>query len=121
MIALLWTIPVLILRPFQNTPFSDDWVYGWSVEHLLRTHTLKILDIASSVNPVQVLWGALFCVPTGVPASDDGLSIGIEGTFSFNGQAMTALGPLLSPLIAHRGATFFLMPSGRAWCRFWHF
>lgn len=37
----------------------------------------------------------LFCVPTGVPASDDGLSVGIEGTFNFNGQALTALGPLL--------------------------
>jgi len=55
----------VLLRPFQNTPFVDDWVYGWSVEHLLLTGELRILDNASSVNPVQVLWGALFCLPTG--------------------------------------------------------
>ncbi len=55
----------MLLRPFQNTPFVDDWVYGWSVEHLLLTGELRILDNASSVNPVQVLWGALFCLPTG--------------------------------------------------------
>ncbi len=64
-IVLLWAVPIALLRPFQNTPFVDDWVYGWSVEHLLRTGQLKILDVSANVNPAQVLWGALFCLPGG--------------------------------------------------------
>src|SRR5690349_20315443 len=58
-------LPVVLLRPFQDTPFIDDWTYAWSVEHLLRTGQLKILDWSVSVNVVHVLWGALFCVPFG--------------------------------------------------------
>jgi hypothetical protein len=34
-----------LLRPFQNLPFVDDWVYAWPVEHLLKSGELKILDI----------------------------------------------------------------------------
>ena len=64
-IVAVWAIPIVLLRPFQNTPYVDDWVYAWSVEHLLRTGELRILDISSSANPAQVLWGALFCVPGG--------------------------------------------------------
>lgn len=58
-------LPVVLLRPLQDTPFIDDWTYAWSVEHLLRTGRLKILDWSVSVNVVHVLWGALFCVPFG--------------------------------------------------------
>ena len=54
-----------LLRPFQNTPFVDDWAYAWSVEHLLRTGEMRILDWSTSINIVQVAWGALFCVPFG--------------------------------------------------------
>jgi len=64
-ILICWSIPVLLLRPFQNLPFVDDWVYAWSVERLLNSGELKILDISTSANPVQILWGALFCLPAG--------------------------------------------------------
>src|SRR5262249_1229428 len=56
---------VLVLRPFQNTPFIDDWTYGWSVEWLLQHAELRILEWSSHLNVVQVLWGALFCLPAG--------------------------------------------------------
>jgi hypothetical protein len=54
-----------IARPFVNTPFVDDWVYAWSVENLLATGRLQILEFASNVDPAQILWGALFCLPFG--------------------------------------------------------
>jgi O-antigen ligase len=38
----------------------------------------------------------LFRVPTGLPASYDGLTVSLQGTFDFNGQTLTALGPLLT-------------------------
>ena len=56
---------VLLVRPFQNTPFVDDWVYAWSVEHLLHTGRLAILDLSSNINVTQVLWAALISAPIG--------------------------------------------------------
>ena len=59
------TVPLVALRPLQDSPFVDDWVYAWAVEHLLRTGQLKILDWSVSQNVAHVLWGALFCLPFG--------------------------------------------------------
>jgi 4-amino-4-deoxy-L-arabinose transferase-like glycosyltransferase len=64
-VVLMSALPLVALRPLQNSPFIDDWAYAWSVEHLLRTGELKILDWAVSQNVAQVLWGALFCAPFG--------------------------------------------------------
>ena len=64
-IALAATAVALILRPFQNTPFVDDWTYAWSVQWLLDHAELKILEWSLHRNVVQVLWGALFCLPAG--------------------------------------------------------
>jgi hypothetical protein len=64
-IALFAIIPAVILHPFQNTPFIDDWVYAWSVEHFLDTGHLQVLDISTSLNIAQIFWGALFCLPFG--------------------------------------------------------
>jgi hypothetical protein len=65
LIILMSVVPLVALRPLQNAPFIDDWTYAWSVEHLLRTGELKILDWSVSLNVAQVLWGALFCAPFG--------------------------------------------------------
>ena len=43
----------------------------------------------------------LFCVPTGVPASYNGLTVALQGTFNFNGQTLTALGPPLCLSVPH--------------------
>jgi hypothetical protein len=65
LVFLMSAVPLVALRPLQNAPFVDDWVYAWSVEHLLRTGDLRFLDWAVSQNIAQVLWGALFCAPFG--------------------------------------------------------
>ena len=49
----------------QNTPFIDDWTYAWSVEHLLRTSEIRILDWSASPNVAADPLGTLFCVPSG--------------------------------------------------------
>jgi hypothetical protein len=64
-IVLIEAALLLALRPLQNTPFIDDWTYAWSVERLLTHGDLKILDWSSNPNVMQVLWGALFCLPFG--------------------------------------------------------
>jgi Dolichyl-phosphate-mannose-protein mannosyltransferase len=65
LIVLLSAAPLVVLRPLHDTPFVDDWAYAWSVEHLLQTGELRILDWAVSLNAAHVLWGALFCAPFG--------------------------------------------------------
>jgi len=64
-IVTIAVVIALFLRPFQNTPFIDDWTYAWPVEHFLQTGELRILDWSTSVNVTQILWGALFCIPFG--------------------------------------------------------
>ena len=54
-----------LIRPFQNTPFLDDWVYAWSVENLLTHGRIEVLNYSDNVNVAQVAWGALACVPFG--------------------------------------------------------
>ena len=65
LIALVFLIPAVLLRPFQDTPFIDDWVYAWPVEQLLKTQELGILEFSGAINLPQVLWGALFTLPAG--------------------------------------------------------
>jgi hypothetical protein len=65
LISVVWLAAGLLLQPFQNTPFIDDWVYAWSVERLLNVGDLRVLDHSTSLNVIQILWGALFCVPAG--------------------------------------------------------
>src|SRR2546428_12307485 len=66
--VLITTCGVLLamaLRPFQNTPFIDDWLYAWSVAELLDHGRLRVLDWSSHVNVAQILWGAAFSLPLG--------------------------------------------------------
>lgn len=54
-----------LVNVWIDVPVIDDWTYAASVEHLLRTGQLRILEI-SAIHPVAlVLWGALFCLPFG--------------------------------------------------------
>jgi hypothetical protein len=60
----------LFVSPWRNVPIIDDWVYAWSVEHLVKTGRLAVLDFSSIYPIAQALWGALF-------ASVAGFSFGI--------------------------------------------
>jgi Dolichyl-phosphate-mannose-protein mannosyltransferase len=64
-LILLYSSAAILVRPFANLPFHDDWTYAWSVEHLLKTGELQILDWSVHYPFAQILWGALFCLPYG--------------------------------------------------------
>src|SRR5204863_231247 len=55
-IAVWFTIPVLLLRPFQNVPFVDDWVYAWAAAAL--SCAACAIRVAGVVLPM-VIGGAL--------------------------------------------------------------
>jgi hypothetical protein len=64
-IVLAAVLGTLLVRPFQNTPFLDDWVYAWSVENLLKGGRLLVPEWSNNINIAQILWGWLLCVPFG--------------------------------------------------------
>ena len=68
-IAVVALLLAVVLRPFQGTPFIDDWVYSWSVQHLLETHEWLFPELVGNPIATQVLWGALFCLPFGFSLS----------------------------------------------------
>jgi hypothetical protein len=43
-----------------DVPIIDDWVYAWSVEHILATGDLRVLDISAIYPVAHILWGAAF-------------------------------------------------------------
>ena len=84
-IAFLFTTAALILQPFQNAPFVDDWVYAWSVEHLLKAGELKILEYSGAINLPQVLWATLFTFPYGFSFSALRVSTFVLAILSLSG------------------------------------
>ena len=44
-----------------NYPFNDDWVYAWSVRHLVDTGSVRLSDWAVTSIVFQILWARLFC------------------------------------------------------------
>jgi hypothetical protein len=50
----------LLVSPLRNVPVIDDWTYAWSVEHLLTTGRLAVLDNSSSYTVLETYWGALW-------------------------------------------------------------
>ena len=61
----IYSFATILLHPFPNLPFHDDWTYAWSVEHFLKTGELRVLDWSVHYPFAQILWGALFCLPFG--------------------------------------------------------
>jgi len=55
----MWIAAWQLVGPRANVPVIDDWVYAWSVEHLLKTGRLQVLDISAFYPIAQILWGAL--------------------------------------------------------------
>ncbi len=60
-----WALAGAVLASFGAVPWGDDWVYAWSVENLLATGRLEVLDFSSNLIYAQTVWGALFCLPFG--------------------------------------------------------
>jgi hypothetical protein len=64
-LLVVYSLAAVLIHPFANLPFHDDWTYAWSVEHFLHTGELQVLDWSVHYPFSQILWGALFCLPFG--------------------------------------------------------
>src|SRR5438477_7741425 len=50
----------LLVSPLRDVPVNDDWAYAWSVENLLKTGHLAVLDWSAHYPILATLWGSLF-------------------------------------------------------------
>lgn len=65
LITVLWWGGSWIVGIAGEFPLIDDFSYGRAVEHLLETGDYRPLGFVSMTLFSNVLWGALFCLPTG--------------------------------------------------------
>jgi hypothetical protein len=54
------TVAFLIVNPFVNMPFDDDWSYSYTVRQLLATGKITYNGWSAPLIITQALWGAMF-------------------------------------------------------------
>lgn len=60
-----WFLLVVWAAGWRDVPVIDDWTYAWTVEHLLRTGTFRVLDWSSTYPLSQAVWGAAWSAVLG--------------------------------------------------------
>jgi hypothetical protein len=55
------TIAFLVVNPFVNMPFDDDWSYSYTVRQLLATGRITYHGWSAPLIITHALWGAVFC------------------------------------------------------------
>ncbi len=55
------TLAFLIVNPFVNMPFDDDWSYSYTVRQFLATGAITYNGWSAPLIITQALWGAMFC------------------------------------------------------------
>src|SRR2546425_1206241 len=61
----VWLAMLALAQAHGDFPLDDDWAYGFTVEHLLRTGHFRLSGWSSMNLISQAFWGALFCLPGG--------------------------------------------------------
>jgi len=51
---------IILMLPFQDQLFSDDFAYAQSVRHLLQTQQIKVSEWVAPTSITHILWGAIF-------------------------------------------------------------
>ena len=64
-VSLIWLILVVLIDPYGEFPYNDDWAYARSVKVLVESGRFFISGWTSVNLLAQMGWGALFCFPFG--------------------------------------------------------
>jgi hypothetical protein len=63
--VLLWLASLFAVHPLGNFPLNDDWSFGQAVKRLLENHDFRPSGWTAMPLVTNVLWGSLFCLPSG--------------------------------------------------------
>jgi hypothetical protein len=64
-IASLWFISLTITNPLGDFPLNDDWSFGLAARHFIDYGDFRPTGWTAMPLITHVLWGSLFCLPTG--------------------------------------------------------
>src|SRR3990167_797060 len=65
LIIVVWLFSVLLMLPFQEQSYSDDFAYAQSVRHFLESGQLKVSERVAPSAITHILWGSLFAKLSG--------------------------------------------------------
>jgi hypothetical protein len=88
LITVLWCITIPIVDPIGDFPLNDDWSYGSTVKHFVETGDYRPIGWLSVPLVTNVIWGSLFCLPSGFSFTALRLSVlvlswvGLLGTYA---------------------------------------
>jgi hypothetical protein len=83
----LYLLTGLFIHPIGDFPLNDESSYGTTVRQLLETGDFRPLPWSVAPSLTHVLWGALFCLPTGFSftalrlATLTAATLGLLGTY----------------------------------------
>ena len=64
-LSIIWILSIILVNPRGDFPLNDDWSYGLAVKNLIDYGGYYPTPWTSMPLISQVLWGWLFCVPSG--------------------------------------------------------
>lgn len=65
LVILIWLASLLAVHPLGNFPLNDDWSFGQAVKILMEKHDFRPSGWTAMPLITNVLWGGLFCLPSG--------------------------------------------------------
>lgn len=63
--ALAWLASLFAVHALGNFPLNDDWSFGQAVKVLIENHDFRPTGWTAMPLITNVLWGGLFCLPSG--------------------------------------------------------
>ncbi|UFH54834.1 glycosyltransferase family 39 protein [Spirosoma sp. KNUC1025] len=108
-ISLIWVLVAVVINPYGEFPFNDDWAYAQSVKALVEDHTFFVSGWTSVNLLVQIGWGALFCLPFGFSFTALRLSTLAAGLIGLWGTHRLIYNSTENPQIAFTGTLLTLV------------
>jgi len=65
LVILVWLASLFAVHPLGNFPLNDDWSFGQAVRILMEKHDFRPSGWTAMPLITNVLWGGLFCLPSG--------------------------------------------------------
>lgn len=65
LVILIWLASLFAVHPLGNFPLNDDWSFGQAVKILIEKHDFRPSGWTAMPLITNVLWGGLFCLPSG--------------------------------------------------------
>jgi hypothetical protein len=101
-VALLWTLAVVIAQPIGEFPLNDDWSFGMTVKRLVDGLGYQPGKWGEMTLFSHALWGALFCIPHGFSFTAlrfSTLVLSLTGALAMYGLIRQLQGPRVLALV----------------------